>query len=82
MNVILSNKNSFIINSINVDIIKKLDGEYSIDEIISTFKNFYFQRMIIDIMKLFQQDYFYSSAHGKKITSQTSVDKIAGKKQA
>lgn len=52
MNVILSNKNSHIINSVTVDIIKKLDGEYTIDEIISTFKNFYFQRMIVDITAL------------------------------
>ena len=49
MNVIISNKNSDIIQSVSIDIIKKLEGEYSVEEIISTFKNFYFQRMIIDV---------------------------------
>ena len=49
MNVIISNKNSEIIQSITIDVIKKLEGEYTIDEVVSTFKNFYFQRMILDI---------------------------------
>jgi hypothetical protein len=52
MNVIIVNKAVDIINSVNVDIIKKLEGEHEVDEIISTFKNFYFQRMIIDITAL------------------------------
>jgi hypothetical protein len=49
MNVIIANKNNELIQSITVDVIKKLEGEYAIEEVISTFKNFYFQRMILDI---------------------------------
>jgi hypothetical protein len=52
MNVIIANKNSGIISGVTVDIIKKLEGEYDVEELISTFKNFYFQRMILDITAL------------------------------
>lgn len=49
MNVIISNQAKDALSSLNIDVIKKLDGEYSVDEIISTFSNFYFNRMILDI---------------------------------
>ncbi len=49
MNVIISNKQKEMLQSLNVDIIKSLDGEFEVDEIISTFQNFFYQRMILDI---------------------------------
>lgn len=49
MNVIISNKNKNILDNLNIEVIKRLDGEYSIDDIISTFQNFFFNKMIIDI---------------------------------
>ena len=52
MNVIVSNlnKNKFV--NLNVDIIKSLNGEYSADELVQTFSNFFFNRMFLDITSI------------------------------
>lgn len=49
MNVIISNKNKAILDKLDIEVIKRLDGEYSADEIIEIFQNFFFNKMIIDI---------------------------------
>ena len=52
MNVIVSNQKKQMLSKINIEIIKELDGEFSVDEIVDNFKNFFFQRMILDITAL------------------------------
>ena len=52
MNVIIANKYKDMLNSLNIEIIKSLDGVYDVDDIISQFSNFYFDRMILDITAL------------------------------
>ena len=49
MNVIVSNKNQNLLNSLDVDVIKSINGTFSADEIIATFSNFFFNRMFLDI---------------------------------
>ena len=49
MNVIISNKYTSLLNELDIDVIKKLEGQYDVDDIINQFKNFFFQRMILDI---------------------------------
>ena len=49
MNVIVSNKNQGLLNSLNIDVIKSINGEFSSDEIIQTFSNFFFNKMFLDI---------------------------------
>lgn len=49
MNVIIANKYQSMLQSLNIDIIKTMYGEFEVEEIIRTFKNFFFQRMILDI---------------------------------
>lgn len=49
MNLVIVNKNINVINSLNIDIIKTLHGEFSVDELKSELVNFYFNRVIIDI---------------------------------
>lgn len=49
MNVIISNKQQAVLQGLNIDIIKSLTGEFDVDQIINDFKNFYYQRMIVDI---------------------------------
>ena len=49
MNVIIANKYQTMLQSLNIDVIKVLTGEFEVDDIISSFQNFYFQRMIIDV---------------------------------
>lgn len=49
MNVIISNKNKLLLENLGIDIIKEMNGEFDVDEIIATFQNFFYQRMILDI---------------------------------
>ncbi|MEI3508841.1 MAG: hypothetical protein V8R01_07090 [Bacilli bacterium] len=52
MNVIIANKYRDALATLDIDVIKKLEGEFTVEEIIDTFKNFFFQRMILDITAL------------------------------
>ena len=52
MNVIIANQKKDMLTNLNIDIIKSIEGQYSVDEIIEMFKNFYYQRMILDITAL------------------------------
>jgi len=52
MNVIISNRNKQILDNLNIEIIKRLDGEYSVEELKEVFQNFFFNKMIIDITAL------------------------------
>lgn len=49
MNVIISNKYKDLLNSLDYDISKNMNGEFSVDEIIKSFSNFFFNRMFLDI---------------------------------
>lgn len=49
MNVIVSNKYQSMLETLDIEIIKSINGQFEVDELISTFKNFFFQRMILDI---------------------------------
>ena len=40
MNVIVSNKANNLLSSLQIDVIKKIQGEFSVEEIISIFENF------------------------------------------
>ena len=41
MNVIVANKYSQMLSNLKIDIIKNVQGEYSADEIVSNFQNFF-----------------------------------------
>lgn len=49
MNVIVSNRYQSMLESLDIEIIKSMNGEFEVDDIINTFKNFFFQRMILDV---------------------------------
>ena len=49
MNVIIANKYQALLSSLDIDVIKNIQGEFSVDELISQFANFYYNKMIIDI---------------------------------
>ena len=42
MDTVISNKYSDVFNSLDIEVSKRLKGEYDVDEIVSTFKNFFF----------------------------------------
>lgn len=52
MNVIISNKYQSMLDALNIDVMKTLHGEYDVDQIINEFRNFFFQRMIIDVTSI------------------------------
>ncbi len=49
MNVIVSNKYQALLSSLDIEVIKSVNGEFDVDELISMFANLYYQRMILDI---------------------------------
>ena len=52
MNVLVVNQQEDVLSPLNIEVIKTLRGTFTSDEIISTFTNFFFVRMIIDITAL------------------------------
>lgn len=49
MNVIVSNKYQNMLSTLDIDIIKSINGEFEVEELVKIFTNFYFNKMIIDI---------------------------------
>ncbi len=49
MNVIIANKYQSMLANLDIDVIKTMNGEFEVDELIDTFSNFFFNRMILDI---------------------------------
>lgn len=49
MNVIISNKNQALLENLGIDVIKEMNGEFRVEEIVATFQNYFYQRMILDI---------------------------------
>lgn len=49
MNVIVSNLNGNKFTNLDIDVIKSITGEFTVDEIVQSFSNFFFNRMFLDI---------------------------------
>ena len=49
MNVIISNKYQTLLGTLNIDVIKSINGEFSVQDLVNQFSNFYYNKMIIDI---------------------------------
>ena len=49
MNVIIANKYSQMLSNLRIDIIKNVQGQFEVDDIVSNFQNFFFNKMILDI---------------------------------
>ena len=49
MNVIVANKYDSLLSSLEIDVIKKVTGEFEAEELIEMFSNFFYQRMLLDI---------------------------------
>lgn len=52
MNVLITNQQETLLSGLSVEIIKTLRGEYDAEEIIGTFSNFFFGRMILDLTSI------------------------------
>ena len=73
MNVIVSNLNKDVFSELDVDVLKAISGEFSADEIVQSFSNFFFNRMFLDITAI--QDYT-NIANLRKISMGLDVSKI------
>lgn len=49
MNVIVSNRFQTQLNTLQIDVIKSVNGEYTPEEIVEMFSNFFFNKMILDV---------------------------------
>ncbi len=49
MNVMIYNKYKELLIGLNLEVMKTMEGVYNVDEIIDTFTNFYYDKMILDI---------------------------------
>ena len=73
MNVIVSNRQQALLANLNIDIIKTINGEFTADEIVEQFSNFFFGRMILDLTAL--KDY-KDLRNLQKISISLAVEKI------
>ncbi len=49
MNVIVSNKYQTLMGTLSIDVIKSINGEFSIQDLANQFSNFFFNKIIIDV---------------------------------
>ena len=73
MNVIVVNERKQEIDTLNIDVIKKVEGVYTVEELIGMFTNFFFNKMILDVTSI--KDYGdYSNL--KKLFEAVNTNKI------
>ena len=73
MDTVISNKYSDVFNSLDIEVSKRLKGEYDVDEIVSTFKNFFFNKMFLDITAI--KDY-KDLSNLQKLSMNINMDKV------
>ena len=73
MNVIISNQQDNIISGLNIEVIKSIQGEFDVNDIVASFSNFFFSRMILDVTALI--DYTNIVTY-QKLSIGLPVDKI------
>ena len=49
MNVIVANKYQELLGSLDIDVIKSINGVFTVEDLVAQFSNFYYNKMIIDI---------------------------------
>lgn len=49
MNVIVANKYKDLLSNLDIEVIKRIDGVFPVEEIIGNFQNFFFNKMVLDI---------------------------------
>lgn len=73
MNVIIANEAKSMLSTLDIDVIKSVDGVHTADEIVEMFKNFFYARMILDITAI--KDY-EDITNIQKISIGLDADKI------
>ena len=73
MNVLVVNQQESALSTLNIEIIKTMRGVFTTDELIGTFTNFFFVRMIIDVTAL--QNYEDAVTY-QKLSIGLPIDKV------
>ena len=73
MDTVIANKYSDILSTLNIEVSKKLEGVYEVDEIISTFGNYFFNKMFLDITAI--KDY-KDLTNLQKLSMSIDMDKV------
>ena len=73
MDTVIGNKYIDIFNGLNIEVSKKLEGEYTVEEIISTYSNFFFNKMFLDITSI--KDY-KNLVNLQKLSMGINMDKV------
>ena len=73
MDTVISNKYSDVLSNLDIEVSKKLEGEYTVDEIISTFGNYFFNKMFLDITAI--KDY-KDLTNLQKLSMSIDMDKV------
>ena len=73
MNAVVVNKYTDLFNNLDIEVSKKLEGIYEVDDIINTFKNFFFNIMFLDITSI--KDY-KNISNLKKLSISLDMDKV------
>ena len=73
MDTVIANKYSDILSTLNIEVSKKLEGVYEVDEIISTFGNYFFNKMFLDITAI--KDY-KDLNNLQKLSMSIDMDKV------
>ena len=73
MDTVISNKYNDILSSLDIEVSKKLEGEYEVDEIISTFGNFFFNKMFLDITAIKN---YKDLTNLQKLSMNINMDKV------
>ena len=73
MDTVIGNKYIDIFNNLDIEVSKKLEGEYTVEEIISAFNNFFFNKMFLDITSI--KDY-KDLTNLQKLSMGINMDKV------
>lgn len=73
MDTVVGNKYIDVFSGLNIEVSKKLEGEYTVEDIISTFDNFFFNKMFLDITSI--KDY-KDLSNLQKLSMGINMDKV------
>lgn len=73
MNVVVANYFDEKLNTLKVEVIKKINGEYQAEELVNMFSNFFYNKMILDITAIKNYSDFNNL---KKLASNIDMNKV------
>lgn len=73
MNIIVSNKYDALLSTLNIDVMSKITGVFTVEDLVNQFKNTFFNKMIIDITSI---DKYQNIVTIQKLSLAFPMDKV------